>query len=251
MTTTAVLGATGRTGLLLLAELLDRGHEVRALVRDPSRLGTLGDRVHVVTGVSTEPGAVGRLLDGASAVVSALGPTSRQTTLHTDTARLLVGSMPRHGMTRFVGVSGAGIDVPGDRKGGRDRAISWLVRRMGGAVATDKQEEYAVYASSELDRTLVRPPRLVDGPATGRVHHDAHTPGRSPSLRRADLAAVVVDVLDEGLYQRQAPFSARAEQMHRPPGRESDTPIRLGYAEASATSLAARSPDSTAPLRNP
>ncbi len=206
MTTTAVLGATGRTGVLLVTELLRRGHEVRALVRDPSRPGALPDRVHVVTGVSTDPQAVDRLLDGASAVVSALGPTSRETTLHTQTARLLVESMPRHGVTRFVGVSGAGIDVPGDRKGGRDRAISWLVKRVGGAVAADKQDEYAVYASSGLDWTLVRPPRLVDGPPTGRVQHDAHTPGRSASLRRADLAVVVADVLDEGLYPRQAPF---------------------------------------------
>ena len=34
----AVLGATGRTGRLLVPELVRRGHSVSVLVRDPDRL---------------------------------------------------------------------------------------------------------------------------------------------------------------------------------------------------------------------
>jgi putative NADH-flavin reductase len=208
--TIAVLGATGRTGRPLVEELLRRGHAVTALVRDPARLGPLGERVTVVTGSSTDAGALDNLLDGAEAVVSALGPTSRDSTLQSDTARALVPAMGRHGVARFVGVSGTGVDVPGDRKSRRHQAISWMVRRLGGAMATDKSTEYEVFAASDLDWTLVRPPRLLDGPATGRVLHDARTPGRSSSIRRADLAVFLADVLDEHLYPRQAPFVSQA-----------------------------------------
>jgi len=77
-------------------------------------------------------------------------------------------------------------------------------------MATDKSTEYEVFAASDLDWTLVRPPRLLDGPATGRVLHDARTPGRSSSIRRADLAVFLADVLDEHLYPRQAPFVSQA-----------------------------------------
>jgi uncharacterized protein YbjT (DUF2867 family) len=38
-------GATGLVGSALLPKLLDEGHEVRCLVRDPRRLGS--DRVRV------------------------------------------------------------------------------------------------------------------------------------------------------------------------------------------------------------
>jgi hypothetical protein len=113
--------------------------------------------------------------------------------------------MPTAGVTRFIGISGAGIDVPGDRKATKDRIISAMVRTLGGAVAKDKPAEYQVFADSTLDWTLVRPPRLLDTPATGRVSHHRHTPGHW-SIPRADLATFLVDVLEGHLYPRQAPF---------------------------------------------
>lgn len=206
----AVLGATGRTGRPLVDELLRRGHTVTALARDPAKLAELGDRIRVVVGTSTDPAALDQPLTDTAAVLSALGPSTKEATLHTDTARALVAAMARHGVARFVGVSGAGIDVPGDTKNPRDKAISWMVKTIGGPVAADKQTEYPVYAASDLDWTLVRPPRLVDGPPTGRIHHHAHTAGRSSSLRRTDLAVMLADVLDQHLYPRQAPFVAQS-----------------------------------------
>jgi putative NADH-flavin reductase len=201
-----VLGATGRTGTPLVAELLRRGHTITALVRDPAKLGPVADRIRVVVGDSTDPAALGQALDGTEAVVSALGPTSKEPDLHTRTAQALIAVMPTRGVGRFVGISGAGIDVPGDQKGTRDKIISTLIQRLGGAVVADKPREYQTFAASDLDWTLVRPPRLVDGPATGRITHDAHTPGRSSSIPRADLAVFLADVLDQHLYPHQAPF---------------------------------------------
>jgi putative NADH-flavin reductase len=190
-------------------QLLDRGHQVRVLARTPQKLGPLADRVTVVQGSSTDPAALDTLLEGADVVVSALGPTDKQPTLHRDTARALVEVMPRHGVARFVGVSGAGIDVPGDQKGVPDKVISFLIQRLGGAVAQDKIQEYGVWAASDLDWTLVRPPRLVDGDGTGRVQHDAHRTGRS-SIQRADLATFLADEVEQARYPRQAPFVSAA-----------------------------------------
>lgn len=208
--TVAVLGATGRTGRLLVAELLARGHTVRSLVRDPARLGGLADRVDVVTGSSEDPGALTTVLTGADAVVSALGPVKRDATLHQRTAQGLVSVMRERGPRRFVGVSGAGIDVPGDAKALPDRLISSLMQRFGGAVVQDKVSEHRIWADSGLDWTLVRPPRLTDGPATGRIEHDAHRSTPSSGMRRADLAGFLVDVLEQGLHIGRAPFAATA-----------------------------------------
>ncbi|WP_278236846.1 NAD(P)H-binding protein [Isoptericola sp. AK164] len=208
----ALIGATGRTGRHALTSALGRDHDVTVLVRDPARLpGDLATTVRTVVGDATDPDALRDLLDGADAVVSALGPTEKQSDLHTRTARALVEIMSPSGPRRFVGVSGAGIDVPGDDKAGKDKVISWLIRTLGGAVVQDKPAEYAVWAGSDLDWTLVRPPRLVDGPASaGRLEHDAHRSTRSTTIRRADLGAFLVDVVEQDLYRRLAPFVATA-----------------------------------------
>lgn len=206
----AVLGATGRTGIPLVQELLQRGHRVAVLVRDPDKLGGLADRVTVVAGDSRDRTALDQLVTGADAVVSALGPTAKEASLHTETARVLVEAMRAAGVRRFTGVSGAGIDVPGDQKSLSARIISTLIQRLGGAVVQDKPAEYAVFAGSDLDWTLVRPPRLQDGPATGRLEHDAHRSTRSTRITRGDLATFLADVLEQSLYVRRAPFVATA-----------------------------------------
>ena len=130
----AVLGATGRTGRPLVATLLDRGHEVTALVRDPSKVA--GSGITVVAGSSTDPDAMTALVAGADAVVSALGPTNKESDLHTQTAQILVDLLPAG--ARFVGIGGAGIDVPGDQKGGRDKFVSKLLQTFGGVVDAER-----------------------------------------------------------------------------------------------------------------
>jgi len=43
-----VLGATRGTGQQIVAQALDQGHEVTAFVRDPARLHTHHERLHVI-----------------------------------------------------------------------------------------------------------------------------------------------------------------------------------------------------------
>lgn len=205
MSTIAVLGGTGRTGRPLIEALLERGHTVRALARTPAALPAHAGMVEV-PGSSTDRSSLDAVLTGSDAVLSALGPRKDEPQLQSTTARLLIELMPQHGISRFIGVSGAGIDVPGDDKPVKDRVISAVIRTMGGELARDKAVEHELFSASSLSWTLVRPPRLVDGPPTDQVGHDAHRPGRS-SIRRADLAALMVEFLEQERYVGQAPFA--------------------------------------------
>ncbi len=200
-----VLGATGRTGALVTAELLRRGHRVTAVVRDAARAPA--GAVPVV-GDAADAAVLARAVTGAGAVVSALGPTGKDPELHRRVAAALVTAMTTAGVRRFIGVSGAGVDAPGDRKRPRDKVISALLRRLGGSAVPDKAGEMAAFRDSGLEWTFVRPPRLGDGPATGAVESDPHVSTRSTKMTRADLAVFVADVLERGLHVHQAPFAA-------------------------------------------
>lgn len=207
----AIIGASGRTGRHVAALALERGHQVSVLVRDPARLPPeLTGRVRVVVGDATDPSALQELVDGAAAVVSALGPTRKEPDLHTRTAQTLIPILTRSGPRRFVGISGAGIDVPGDRKAVRDVIISKLIQVLGGAVVKDKPLEYQAWAASGLDWTLVRPPRLVDRAPGQTLEHDAHRSTASTMITRPDLARFLVEVVEQDLYVGRAPFVAGA-----------------------------------------
>ena len=204
----AVLGATGRTGRPLVEELLRRGHHVVAVVRDPGGAG-LPDPVEVVGGDVRDDRVLLQALTGADAVVSVLGPRKGDPTLHREVAPLLVRAMAEAGVRRFVGVSGAGVDAEGDRKSRRDRIISGIIRRLPGDAVKDKVLEYGIWRASDTDWTLVRPPRLAEGPATGAVEHHASSSPRSTSIRRSDLAAFLADEVEQGRYVGRAPLVAQ------------------------------------------
>lgn len=66
----------------------------------------------------------------------------------------------------------------------------------------------------DLDWTLVRVPRVIDGTPTKGLVHDAHHPVPSKAVTRGDLARFVTLVVTDGLYVRQAPFVGSSAGSH-------------------------------------
>jgi hypothetical protein len=110
---------------------------------------------------------------------------------------------------RYVTVAGAAVDVPGDDKVWLERRFGPVLARMVGEMITDRQREYAVLTLSELRWTMLRPPRLVDGPATGRARLSFDRPVSGRATRGDVAEAAVAALADDGLIHR-APFVAEA-----------------------------------------
>lgn len=67
-------GATGKIGNRIAGRLLERGDEVVALVRDPSRAReVLPEAVELATGDVTDPASVQRAAEGAEAAINSMG----------------------------------------------------------------------------------------------------------------------------------------------------------------------------------
>ncbi|GAA1714265.1 SDR family oxidoreductase [Isoptericola hypogeus] len=193
----AVLGATGRTGRLVVQEARRRGHHVVAVVRDPVRLGDLAPD-DVATADGLDRAAVGAALTGVDAVVSALGPVTGSTPgVQGELTEVLLDAAREAGVHRAVVVTASGWVDDGDDPLSRYLAKPILARALRDANAGFARSEAAVRAS-DLDWTIVRPPMLRDGAARGGYHErrDGNVRWRW-SIRRADLATAVCDLLDD------------------------------------------------------
>lgn len=109
-----VYGSTGTIGRRLIAEALERGHQVTAAVRDRARLPEDADRLEIVTGDVLDPAAVSEAAKGHDAVVCAVGasPHARETdpSLYKRAAASLTTALRGLGADapRLVVVGGAG-----------------------------------------------------------------------------------------------------------------------------------------------
>ena len=187
---------------------LDRGDEVVAVVRRAGSVTASHPNLSVVEAPLSDAARLEAALHGADGVVSALG-VSRATPDDAPSRSLpaVIEAMRKAGVSRYVGVSGAAIDVPGDRKDLPGRMISWLVRRIAPAVFEDKTREYQLVSKTDLHWTLVRAPRLTDGPAGGGCRADlTRSPGTKVS--RDDLANFMLAQVHDLTYDRKAPFVA-------------------------------------------
>lgn len=194
-----VLGATGGTGRQVVQQALGAGHTVTAVVRDPARLAVArAAGLDVVRADVADPTALAPLVAGRDAVLSALGTHGRgPRSVCADAARAAVRAMQEAGVRRGVWVSASAIER-GDGDGALVRlAQPILATLLRQAYADLRAMESAVRASG-LDWTVVRPPRLTDGPRTDgpRRTLDRTVPGGTV-VSRADLAGAMLALLDD------------------------------------------------------
>jgi putative NADH-flavin reductase len=183
----AVLGATGRTGRLVVEQALAAGHAVTALVRSPEKLTTGHSNLRVVTGEATETAAVSSALEGADAVISTLGGKG---SVIADSTRAIVAAAGNSGVSRVVVLSTFAAER--DRLG----AVTRLLTGIGmGAMLKDKSAGEEMLRRSDLDWTIGYASILSDGPASGSVAvlPEGAKRGLSEKISRADVAAWMVE----------------------------------------------------------
>ncbi|RDI46852.1 NAD(P)-dependent oxidoreductase [Nocardia mexicana] len=195
MSAIAVVGATGRTGRLVVAQALARGHRVTAIVRRAGSL-TPAPGLTIVAADPTAPGALAGTLDQQDAVISALGATGRgPTTLYSTAATELIAAL-RPG-ARLLVISSAGLDVPDDA-GRTTRLFAHILHRIMRHIYTDMKRMESQLTQSNLRWTSVRPTRLTDTPPTGSPQISLGANEKvAARTSRADLAAYLLDAVTD------------------------------------------------------
>jgi putative NADH-flavin reductase len=202
-----IVGATGGTGRLLVAQALERGHAVTALVRDPSGLGIDHPRLEILQGDVLDYASVETAVRGQDAVLSALGhkryfyPTR---ILSKGTSNLL-RAMAAHGAPRFVCETSLGI---GDSAGRMGLYYTlFVIPVILPFYFWDKARQERLIAGSDAEWVIVRPGVLTDGAKRGSYRHGLRVGSflRTVRISRADVAEFMLDQLASETYLRTAP----------------------------------------------
>jgi putative NADH-flavin reductase len=201
-----IFGASGRTGRPLVEQALAAGYEVTAFVRDPARLPISDARLHVVQGDVMNAAQVDEAVRGADAVLSVLGHAKGSPkNMQTVATENIVAAMKKHGVRRLISLTGAGVKDPQDQPKLVDHAIRGLLVLLQKDVLRDAEQHARVIQQSDLDWTIVRGPRLNEGPRTGTYRVGMIGKNSGTMVSRADLADFMLKHVDDTTYLGQAP----------------------------------------------
>jgi len=212
-----IFAATGGIGLQVLEQALAAGHDVTAVVRNPEKISG-GARIVRADLAAPDPAVLAGAVEGADAVLSALGPRSNSEAGVTSRGtRAIVQAMQAAGTRRIVVVSAAPIStVPSPNRPNppkHDPGDGFFMRHLFshiGKIAlrkhfADLAAMEDILADSGLDWTVVRPPRLTGKPLTGsyRTAYGQNLRGGF-LISRADVAHLMLRVLEQPETVKQA-----------------------------------------------
>jgi nucleoside-diphosphate-sugar epimerase len=196
-----VVGASGKTGRLVVERALAKGHEVTVLVRDAGVFRQ--ENVRVVEGDATSQEDVLKAVEGNEAVIDTIGGRTpyKDTTLERTSAHNIIDAMRAKNVRRLIVISMMGLGSS------KDQTPFWyeylLMPTFLRGSTKDKTALEDEVSGSGLEYVIARPPLLTDHPATGSVTVlDSGETGHQ--ITRADLANFLTDQLESNDYLGRA-----------------------------------------------
>jgi putative NADH-flavin reductase len=194
----AVIGGTGRIGTKITAELLQRGHTVTVIARNPEKAESRPNLTSV-KGDVTAPDSAAALVRGHDAVISS-APFIPGISVQ------VLESVRKSGVKRYIAVGGAGSLTAADGKRVMDNPqipAEWLPSIKEGAELLK-----LLKADQQLDWTFFSPAVMIGpGERTGKFRLGADevvaaADGKS-SISYDDYAIALVDELEHPQHVRR------------------------------------------------
>ncbi|HWI50039.1 MAG TPA: NAD(P)-binding oxidoreductase [Rummeliibacillus sp.] len=196
-----VFGASGRVGQYVVRLALEKGIEVTAFVRTPSKLQISHPFLHIYHGNALQADDVAAAIKGQNAVVSCLA-SSKGLKESTDLSKMIeniVLGMKTDHVNRIVYIASAGID--GEIPGISGKIIMKTLKYP----LLDHRHAVDTIMNYNLDYTIVRPMGLTDEAPTGKYREAIEgIPEKGRSIARTDVANFILKALENPKYSNQS-----------------------------------------------
>jgi len=201
-----VFGSTGGTGLQVVAQALEQGHDVTAFARSPEKLDQTHEKLQVVKGNVLDFASVERAIEGQDAVLCTLGfPPKDKSMLRAKGTKNIIRAMEKTGVKRFICQSTTGV---GDSKDMMPFLMKYLIVPffLRHAWADHELQENYI-KESQLEWIIVRPTALTDSGHTGSYQHGFTVGNKSVTnkISRADTADFMLKQLVDNNYLQKTP----------------------------------------------
>jgi len=194
----AIFGASGKTGVELVKQALEKEHAITALVRDPSRLSIQHDQLDLSTGDVLNPENVSDTVQGQDAIVCVLGSNDlKKTTVRSTGTANIIQAMKHHGLQRFIVVSAMGT---GDSWDTLSPVNKFFYATLLKSSREDHEAQETAVKESGLDWTIIRPSGLTDEPKTGEYEVGENILAKTSRIPRADVADLILKELEQNAF---------------------------------------------------
>jgi putative NADH-flavin reductase len=205
----AILGSTGFVGKVLINKAVVAGYQVKTLARYPERLEYIKDKVEIIKGNVFEPLSIDATIEDTEAVISTIGPPPDKKcdpSLYENAMKDIVRSMDKYGVKRYIHIGGAGHAGGEDEKWTLNRRFLRLFLNLfGKQILVAKHMEWEVLKKSDLDWTLVRPPRIANEVASGNISANEKKL-ESLKVSVGDLTDFILEQITSKEWIRKAPL---------------------------------------------
>ncbi|XP_052784640.1 uncharacterized protein LOC128220321 [Mya arenaria] len=209
----AVLGASGRTGKIVVREAIARGHEVTAVVRNLKKLTDKHDNLQVVTADIFDPDSLVSYFEGRDAVLSCLGCgpsvfSMRKITFFTDSIQPIVEAIRKVKVTRLVFMSSWYTK----HNSADPFIVNWVLKPLllGQTLRNSgEMEDFLETECPDVRYTSVRSPELSDSESTGKpvLFMEGQSIQSAERKRfvvcRKDVAKFMIDITEKDEHIRK------------------------------------------------
>jgi len=163
----AVFGGSGPVGLRLIQVSLERGFEIRALVRTPEKLGDLSNKIEVIKGDYFDKEMILKTIEGTEVILSTLGPPigrkhSVKPEDYGNAMENVIPSMKKVGINRIINLSSATTSFKGESINFSRKIFRTIFNMIAPVMIPGKEKELEVLMSSDISWTNMRPPVITN-----------------------------------------------------------------------------------------
>lgn len=205
----AVIAANGRSGTYFVNAALQAGHSIKAGVLGKHSF-TEHQNLTIQQCDATEAGDVLQLLMGCDAVVSLIGHTKKSDP-HVQTIAMqnILQTMQDIDMRRVISLTGTGVRLTGDVVTSMDKILNFAVGVVDPKRIADGKQHALLLMHSQTDWTLLRVLKLQNtAPSPFILTPNGPT---KTYVSRGDVAAAILQVLEQKSFIRQAPMLSPAK----------------------------------------